>query len=111
VTGVPRFHPNENVNPSVAAALLRMEIDVTVTRAVGLQGCSDQEQIEFCRREGRILLTHDVDFLVFANQDNNHPGIIYCQLGTRTIGEIVNTVILIYEVLTPQEMAGNVEFI
>jgi len=52
-----------------------------------------------------------VDFLVFANQYKDHPGIIYCQLGTRTIGEIANSIVLIYEVLTPQDIAGKVEFI
>lgn len=48
---------------------------------------------------------------MIANQNFQHSGIVYYQPGTRSIGEIIRAVILIYEVLTPEEMYGSVEYI
>ncbi len=56
-------------------------------------------------------MTHDVDFLCYPSQSSDHPGIAYCQMGVRSVGEIIRSLILIYEVLTPREMAGHVEYL
>ena len=54
-------------------------------------------------------MTHDADFLRHASQSSDHPGIAYCHMGARSMGEIIRSLILIYKVLTPEEMAGHVE--
>lgn len=41
----------------------------------------------------------------------DHPGIIYCEKTARSIGEIIRGLILIYEVLAPEDMRGKVEFL
>ena len=38
-------------------------------------------------------------------------GIAYCQKGKRSIGEIIESLVLIYEVLTPEELVGKIEFL
>jgi hypothetical protein len=58
-----------------------------------------------------VVVTHDADFLRYASQRSDHPGIAYSHMGTRSIGEIIRSLILIYEVLTPEEMAGHVEYL
>ena len=63
------------------------------------------------RRERRALMTHDVDFLRIASATRDHPGIIYCGKTARSVGEIIRGLILIYEVLTPEELHGQVEFL
>ncbi len=45
-----RLHLDENVDPAVALGLRRYGIDVTITNEVGLQGKSDEAQVEFVRK-------------------------------------------------------------
>lgn len=45
------------------------------------------------------------------NREQDHAGIAFCQQGTRTIGQLVMTLVLIYEALEPREMVGRVEFL
>lgn len=106
-----KFHLDESVDPDIAIGLSRYGVDVTTTKLQELLGQSDQVQFNFCCQQQRVLLTQDSDFLRIANQNFQHSGIVYYQPGTRSIGEIIRAVILIYEVLTPEEMYGSVEYI
>jgi len=114
-----KFHPStgsghrldEHVDPDVARALRRYGIDVTTTVDAGLRTGNDAAHLDFSRREGRVVVTHDADFLRYASQSSDHPGIAYCQMGARSIGEIIRILILIYEVLTADETAGHVEYL
>jgi predicted nuclease of predicted toxin-antitoxin system len=106
-----RFHPDENVNKAIAVALRQKNIDVFTTAEANLIGQSDEIQLEFARSEGRVIVTHDDDFLKIASLNCNHPGIAYCRKDTKTIGDIVNQLVLIHEILTLAEMRGKVEFL
>ena len=106
-----KFHLDEHVDPDIAKALRRHGIDVTTTVEAGLRTLDDPDHLDFIRREGRVVVTHDADFLRYASQSGDHPGIAYCQMGARSVGEIIRSLILTYEVLTPEEMAGRVEYL
>lgn len=106
-----RFHLDENVNPVIAIALRRYGVDVTTTVEANLRTSGDEEQLTFARQENRVIVTHDDDFLRMANQTLNHPGIACCHKEARTIGEIISGLRLIYEVLTPDEIQGRVEYL
>jgi hypothetical protein len=56
-------------------------------------------------------VTHDDDFLKIASVQTNHPSIVYCCKDAKSVGDIVKQLALIYEVLTPEEMRGQVEFL
>lgn len=56
-------------------------------------------------------MTHDPDFLRIARSTQDHPGIAFCEQTARSTGEIIRHLILIYEVLTAEEIAGRVEFL
>ena len=58
-----------------------------------------------------MLVTHDEDFLVIANLTMDHPGIAYCHIQSRTMRQIVDALVLIHDVLTPNEVHGKVEFL
>lgn len=106
-----RFHLDEHIPHVVAAALRRFGIDVTTTPEAGLRQADDLAHLAFAAKEGRILVTHDADFLRYHAQGMTHAGIAYCQKGSRTIGEIVETLRLMYEVATPAEMENTVEYL
>ena len=106
-----RFHLDENVDSVIAVALRRYGIDVTTTRDAGILSSQDEIQLEYALKENRVIMTHDADFLRMASQRYDHPGIAYCRLSARSIGEIVKALRLIYEVMLPEEMWGRVEYL
>ena len=106
-----RFHLDEHVDPDIARALRQHDIDVTTTVEVGLRTQSDEAQLAFIRQERRVIVTHDADFLRFASRSNDHPGIAYSHKTARSLGDMIRSLILIYEVLEPGDMAGRVEFL
>ena len=105
-----RFHLDENVDPDVARALRQQGIDITLSAEVNLRTKSDAAQWAFIQEQQRVIITHDTDFLRLASQNPNHPGIVFSNRIDHSIGEIIRSVILIYEVLTPEEMSGRVEY-
>ncbi|MDX9956112.1 MAG: DUF5615 family PIN-like protein [Anaerolineae bacterium] len=105
-----RFHLDEHISPKVAEALRRHGVDVTTTIGADLRTASDTAQLDFCRREMRVLVTQDADFLRHSRTDNAHAGIVYCN-SQRTISEIVRGLILVYEILTVEDMQGRVEYL
>jgi hypothetical protein len=68
-------------------------------------------QLNFARTQERILVTHDDDFLILNNQGIEHSGIAYCQKDAKPIGYIIRMLILLYEVATPEEMKGRIEYL
>jgi predicted nuclease of predicted toxin-antitoxin system len=106
-----RFHLDENIDPDVAKALRRRGIDVTTTQEMNLLGQPDEVQFDFVCRQKRVIVTHDTDFFSLAIQSKDHCGIAFCQKGTRSIGEIIRSLILIYEVFTVEDMKSVVEYL
>jgi len=105
------FHLDEHINPAIARELRRQNINVTTTVEANLRGQSDESQLAFASREGRVLITHDDDFLRLASVNKQHSGIAYCHQESRSLGEIVNTLVLMYKVYTSEEMIGRVEYL
>lgn len=106
-----KFHLDENVSNAVAEGLRRRGIDVTTTPEQNLISASDEEQIIFARQQQRVIFTQDDDFLQLHQAKVPHCGIAYCHQGGRTIGEIVKTLALLWEVVDADEMVNHVEFI
>jgi predicted nuclease of predicted toxin-antitoxin system len=106
-----RFHLDEHMHPAIAQALRRHGVDVTTTIEAELRTGDDHAQLAFARSEGRILVTDDADFLRFAGLNRDHSGIAFCRRSRLSVGQIINGLLLIYEVMTPTEMAGRVEFV
>jgi predicted nuclease of predicted toxin-antitoxin system len=84
---------------------------VTTTPEVGLLSASDLEQLAYALAQGRILFTQDRDFLRLHAADVTHAGLAYCGKDTKSIGAILQSLILIWEILEPTEMANRIEFL
>jgi hypothetical protein len=67
--------------------------------------------LEHGRREGRVVVTHDADFLALAASGLEHAGLTYCAPGSRSIGQIVRYLSLMSDCLGPAEMTGKIEFL
>ena len=104
-----RFHLDEHINPAVADGLRRRGIDVTTTLEADLGGAEDIAHIAFARRQQRIIVTEDTDFLALARSGMEHAGIVCCR-GTRGIGPLIEFLITMDACLTPKEMFNHIEF-
>ncbi len=89
----------------------RHGIDVTTTVEVRLRGQADEVQLEFATQQNRVLVTHDADFLIISSQFNEHFGIAYCKQGSRSIGQMIQRLIQVYEQLNSEEMKGKVQYL
>jgi predicted nuclease of predicted toxin-antitoxin system len=106
-----RFHLDEHVPAAVAEGLRRRGVDVTTTAESGLLSADDREQLEHARREGRVLVTHDADFLRLHRLDLPHAGIVYGHSGDYSAGQVIRFLLFLAEILSPEEMVGRVEFL
>lgn len=96
---------------AVAAGLRRRGIDVLTTTEAGLRGAPDAEIMAQSHAAGRVIVTSDPDFLELHGAGGEHAGIAYYQQRSRTIGQLVSALVLIYEVLEPGDMVSRVEFL
>ncbi|MFA4858436.1 MAG: DUF5615 family PIN-like protein [Candidatus Margulisiibacteriota bacterium] len=59
-----RFFANENISPHTVEFIKSLGFDIKSVREVGLKGATDEEIIEFAIKEGRIIITFDMDYAV-----------------------------------------------
>jgi predicted nuclease of predicted toxin-antitoxin system len=106
-----RFHLDENVSQAIANGLRRRGIDVTTSPEENLIGKSDQEQLNFAVSQKRVIFTQDTDFLKLHHEGVSHYGIAYCQQKSTSIGEIVQGLMLIWQVLELEEIIDHLEYL
>jgi hypothetical protein len=106
-----RFHLDENCNPRIATALRNRGIDVTTTIEAGLLHAEDEEQLAYALSEGRVIFTQDADFLRLNAAGLSHSGIAYCQQESRSLGEIIQRLVLIWEIYEPEEIQNKIEYL
>jgi len=111
VTRTIRFHLDENCDRAIAEGLRRRGIDVSTTPEMDMLSATDEEQIAFAVSQNRVLFTQDRDFLRLHAAAIAHSGIAYCAKDARSIGAIIQALVLIWEVLEPEEMANRLEFV
>lgn len=76
----PRFFlVDENVAPRVTA-FLRGRGNVRDVKEEGWFGLSDEELLSIAQREGRIIITYDVNFAALKKLEQEHPGVIFLRL-------------------------------
>lgn len=85
-------------------------MDVLTVAEAGLLEASDLEHLERARTEGRVLFTQDDDFLRLHAFGTEHAGLVYAPQGT-PIGAVIRGLMLVYQVLEPEDMVGHVEFL
>ncbi len=106
-----RFHLDENCPRALAVGLRHRDIDVTSTPEAGLLEATDEVRTDHALGEGRVIFTQDEDFLAIHASGAPHPGIVYCKKDTRSIGNIIRGLILIWEVYDLHEMAVRIEYL
>lgn len=104
-----RFHLDEHGSAALAAGLRRIGIDVTTTPELGLLHASDEAQLAYATTNGRMLVTHDQDFLAVSQIE--HAGIAYCHQNKYSVGGLIDAIRLVWECCEPDEMRNRVEYL
>jgi hypothetical protein len=106
-----RFYFDQHIPSAVARGLRRRGVDVLTAQEADRCSLPDHDQLSFCAEQGRVLLTFDDDFLGLAAGGVDHAGIVFCTASKYSIGELIYALLLLYEVLAPEDMVNHIEFL
>lgn len=101
---------DEHVPKAVTEGLRRRGADVVTVQEIGLQAADDQRHLERAAQEGRVVVTQDADFLRLHAAGVSHRGIVYAPQQT-AVPHMLRSLMLIHDVLTPDDMVRHVEFL
>ncbi len=105
-----KFYMDEHVHRAVTDGLRRRGVDALTAKDAGLLEAEDEQHLAFALGNGRVILTQDADFLRLHAAGHQHSGIVYAPQQT-AIGAIVRGLLMIYDVLSSEDMANHVEFV
>lgn len=106
-----RFLFDEHIHPGVAGALRRRGVDVLTAREAGLLQAPDIRYFQLARETGRVLFTQDHGILRQLSGDFQHPGVVYCRMNTRTIRQIIDGLLLLWESTQSDDIIGQVRYL
>ena len=89
---------DENLPLQLAARLQNLGHDVHTTKQEGLSGCADPELWRVAQREGRFLITQDLDFSdarTFA--PGTHHGIVLVRLHSPSRGKLIERIERVFQ--------------
>ncbi len=89
--------------------LTRRGVDVLSCVDNGQSEADDGELFAYANENQRVMVTHDSDFLILHGEGVEHAGIVYFNR-PMSIGEMIRSLLLIYEVMEAEEMFNHVEF-
>lgn len=105
-----KLYTDEHVPKAVVKGLRERGVDTLTVSEAGMLGASDAAHLSFARAEERVIFTQDDDFLRLHASGVEHSGIIYARQQT-AIGEIIRSIVLVFEVLDSEEMRGHIEYL
>lgn len=105
-----RFYCDTHIPRAVALGLRRRGIDVVRAEEVDMAEAKDEQHMAFALREKRVIVTQDAGFIDRIKKGEKNCGVAFCEQGSRGIGEMISALVLIFQVLEPDEMIGHVEY-
>lgn len=105
-----RIYTDENIERSIVEGLRRRNIDVISAGELGYTGKPDEFHLRKAAEMGAVILTHDSDFLIMA-ENFDHSGIIFSHSKNVSIGRCIRGVELVLSVLTDKDMKNHIEFL
>ena len=106
-----RFYLDENMPVEIAKQLQSRGIDVVTARDLGALGESDKAHLQRAAEMGRVICTHDNDYIQLASAGMEHAGIVFGQQDIHHIGAWVRYLELMHAVYEPEEMKNVVEYL
>lgn len=104
------YYADEHVPRAVVRGLRDRGVDVLTVGEAALLSATDQTHLEKAAADGRVLVTQDDDFLRLHALGHPHCGIVYAAQGA-SVGAMIRGLMLIYQVLEPEDMRQHIEFL
>jgi len=109
----PRLLLDENVSWDLAVALRQRGHDVLHVRDLGLLGADDEVVFGAAMREGRVMVTYDIDFLSLARRvgerGDHHHGLVVTR--RRSFRELLAGTLRLLASRTAQELHDAIVWI
>lgn len=105
-----RFFTDEHVAYAVIQGLRQRGVEVLSIPDTKMLGATDTNILTKATTEGFVVFTQDADFLRLHNSGIQHTGIAYASQYT-SVGDIIRGLMLIYEILSPEDMQNYIEFL
>lgn len=101
---------DEHIAKAVTEGLRRRGVDVVTVQELGSYAAEDLQHLERATQEGRVVVTQDTDFLRLHAAGVTHGGIVYAPQQT-PVSHMLRGLMLLHDVLTPEDMIRHVEFL
>jgi len=105
-----KFYCDEHVDLAIASALRKRGVDILTAQEAGMLGAADEMHLQLAVSQNRVIFTQDTDFLRLHKSGAAHHGVIYTHRST-PIGKVIQGLLLIFQVLTQEEMKNHVEYL
>ena len=97
-----KFQLDESIDPLVAKVLREKGFNVRTAAEVGLSGHADEDHLATAKRDDRILLTHDEDFLNNRRfPPSRNPGLVVVPGGAGDIGALGDSLQIVALLVAP----------
>jgi predicted nuclease of predicted toxin-antitoxin system len=113
-----RLLADENINHDLLRGALRRQpkLDVMLVQAVGLSQADDPEILSWAAREGRVVLTHDVNTMTrfaFERVQRGEPmaGVFIVRQQGAALSRIIDDLLLLNECSDTSEWDGQILFL
>lgn len=110
-----RFFLDEHMPEALAAALRVRGIDVLTVPDAGRLGFSDEDQLRFATADGRVVVTHDTDYLVlgadFQMRGEPFAGVAFClaRKYANDVGKMLRALEMLHAVYEATDLLDRVE--
>jgi hypothetical protein len=110
------YFDEDSADKALVEALRARGVDVCVPAEVGLLEVDDADQLDWCIRNQRVLITSNIDDFYrlhsdLLRQNGHHPGIVAIQQQSLGIGERMRRLIKLWSTLRAEEMSNRIEFL
>lgn len=104
-----RYYFDQHMDPAVARGLRLRGIDALTAQDAGRCGYADPDQLAFAAAAGRVVVTHDSDYLALHAAGTLHAGVAWSPAVKYSIGGLVAVLTLLHAVYTADDMLGRLE--
>ncbi|MBI2194851.1 MAG: DUF5615 family PIN-like protein [Planctomycetes bacterium] len=104
-----RFYMDQHFPGPASQGLRRHGVDLLTAQEAGRCGLPDSDQLTFATAEERVLVTFDTDFLELHQAEVQHAGIAWCPEQKYSVGQLIQTLLLVHGVLDREGMRNHVE--
>lgn len=110
-----KIYTDENVDVRVAEGLRKRGITAFSAVEKEMIGVTDREHFEYAMVMQAVIFTHDHHFIEIAEELTEegkcHWGTIYVDMNRLSVGECIKRLALYAEILSAEDMKGQIEFL